>query len=461
MMMGIAVLVVVLLAGCAMDTNPGGLDPEPQETFNSATVSGNVQNSFDEDLAGVTITFYLNALRKYQTTTDGDGDYSVTVYDKGSYKVRASLGGYEEQDQTVSITSDGSYKTADFELEPESMEAGGIMASRAVSISGATIEFELDVFVVGSDGDFLDNLDASSFVIEDANFTVNRANSATDPDNRRDSAGGKNDRQAQYPGNIAGVDSPQDTVYYDFTQISVGGYTSPSYGSYSALLLFDQSGSITSTDPDDSRIEAAKYFLNALGSGDNVMVAAFSKGGNLPYEPITYYGESFTNDGLRYFSTLNGFKDTEGGNTPLFQATYTMVDFTYSHAPNSNRAVVVFTDGEDTEGGRTIEEIVNLAQSLNVKVFTVGLSDNVNKKVLAEMAVGTGGALMWARDARQLISTYKTLGNLLHGGAAYYGTRWRVQRSSGAFEGATGWFSTHMKVELDNGTLYIPIYVEY
>ncbi len=59
-------------------------------------------------------------------------------------------------------------------------------------------------------------------------------------------------------------------------------------------------------------------------------------------------------------------------------------------APNVNKAVVVFTDGEDPNGGKTIANIVQEAKSQGVKVFTVGLGQ-ADTAVLSQMALPTGG----------------------------------------------------------------------
>jgi hypothetical protein len=75
------------------------------------------------------------------------------------------------------------------------------------------------------------------------------------------------------------------------------------------------------------------------------------------------------------------------------------------------------------------------------------------------MSVPTGGAMMFASDARQLISMFGTLGNLLSGNLAYYKTCWQVNVDQDYF-GSGGWFSTSIKVSSPSGNIYIPFSLE-
>lgn len=197
-----------------------------------------------------------------------------------------------------------------------------------------------------------------------------------------------------------------------------------SKGDYSAMLLLDQSGSITSSDRDDSRIEASKIFLNSIGSGDEVGLASFTS--NLSNDFTVHH--NFSRDIAPMLNTLDILAKSEGGGTPLYYSTFQMIDEVKNHAHNGkNKALIVFTDGGDTDGGATPQQIIAKAVGADVQLFTVGLGGGLpNLDVLSNMAHATGGYFMWAQDARQLISYFGTLGNLLQGNAGFYRLRWEV-----------------------------------
>jgi uncharacterized protein with von Willebrand factor type A (vWA) domain len=220
----------------------------------------------------------------------------------------------------------------------------------------------------------------------------------------------------------------------------------------------DQSGSISGTDPHDSRIQAAKLFLKALGRGDEVLLAAFADDGEIPHR-FTQYSENFTTNGEAYFPALDALADLEGGGTPLYDAIHAYTNVVSSKGYQDNKAVIVFTDGEDTASGSTLGEVISQAVNLGVRVYPVGLKE-VNLEKLTEMAQGTGGAFMWATDARQLVALYGTLANILRNEVLVYQTRWSVTRNGSAFTSGS-WFSTSVVVDVPNhGKLGAPFRVQ-
>jgi von Willebrand factor type A domain/Bacterial Ig-like domain (group 2) len=301
--------------------------------------------------------------------------------------------------------------------KPAALPSGGMLAARVSGpVSPRELSFEVDVFVVDKDSKPVTSLSPSAFDIAAATF-------------------------------------PNGT-FFSFDQTCATPRQTPAQGNYSAVLLLDQSGSILSTDPGDSRIDAASIFFKALGAGDNALLAAFAANGARS-EWFKYWGNFGK---ATYDAELAALAKSEDGGTPLYEATSIFIREAANKALNANKAVVVFTDGEDTAGGFTIPQVVSQATASGVKVFTVGLG-SANTRVLSQMSVPTGGAMMFAGDARQLISMFGTLGNLLSGNLAYYQTCWRVTTDQDAF-GIGAWFSTSIKITSGNGDFYIPFSLE-
>jgi hypothetical protein len=382
------------------------------------TISGKVVDPFNSGLRNANLTLLSNGTIVKQQTGTGTGEFNLTDVSYGTYQLKGVVTGFDETIINVTLSGPTSINNL-ITLQPQSLPSGGLRRATVNSFSNTSANFDLDLFIVDKSGVAVAGLSQSNFSIP----TFTGSSSGT-----------------TFSFSIQGS-----------TMVAAG----PT-GPYSAELLMDQSGSITSTDPNDARIQASKIFMGALGPGDNVHLSAFAGSGRLISYEVTSWGNGFTPDGASYFSVLDQLATLEGGGTPLYKATHTMLDYTSKNAPNNNKALLVFTDGEDTDGGRTIDDIAALSGSTGVKVFTIGLGSGVNRPALGEIAARCNGSFFVATDARQLVSMYKSLGNLLNGTAPLYRVSFRVDTSSPAFP---GWFSTTLKVSTSVGDVSIPIYV--
>jgi hypothetical protein len=144
------------------------------------------------------------------------------------------------------------------------------------------------------------------------------------------------------------------------------GFKTDVKGDYDVLFLMDQSGSITSTDRYDARIDAANFFLDNLGPGDRVGLASFQ---NSSFKSLNVIGRDVA--GIR--SSLEILRTSETGGTPLYFSTRELVKEFEKMSTSLNKALIVFTDGEDTYGSSTPEQIITLAKEKGVAVHTVGL----------------------------------------------------------------------------------------
>jgi hypothetical protein len=124
-------------------------------------------------------------------------------------------------------------------------------------------------------------------------------------------------------------------------------------------------------------------------------------------------------------ASLRSLAGLEDGGTPLYQSVRTAVTYVVQHGRNSNRAVLVFTDGRNNAGQVTLDQAIDFANANDVTLHTIALSRNVDVAVLSRMASETEGSFTSASDARQLISYYGALGPFLSGSAQFYRTRWR------------------------------------
>lgn len=292
----------------------------------------------------------------------------------------------------------------------EGEPSGATMTTKSVKVEGSKVEFTVDLYVVNKNGRFVTGLQKD-------NFSIAAASGRT----------------------------------YQIEKVELFGLSQIS-GGYSALMLFDQSGSIASTDPRNLRIEAGKTFLDHLGYNDNAAIASFTASyPSNQYPNYTKFHNEFSRDTTYMKAVLDTLSRYPTGGTPLYHSVNAALDFAESKAKNSNKAVIVFTDGEDNMGGN-INDVINYAKTKKLPLFTVGLSRSVDVGVLSRMASETGGAFFWAQNAKQLISSFSTLGRLLANNTHLYRTTWSVEKSSGEWKTGDTITAT-IKITLPSGEI--------
>ena len=187
--------------------------------------------------------------------------------------------------------------------------------------------------------------------------------------------------------------------------------------------------------PTHARIFASKVFLQGVSGGDQAMLAAFADdnpdGSNslLPEDLIIGDAGTLPATGIHHewsesVSVVDQLATLEAGGTPLYGAVGQMVEIVRNNAPATpadlRRAVVLFSDGEDIycaeNGGLancTLERQAVLQASCDaprVDIFTVGLSQGVNSQAMAELALGGGGAYMFAENTAAAYSDLRLPG---------------------------------------------------
>jgi hypothetical protein len=273
---------------------------------------------------------------------------------------------------------DTPYTEALPELTPPSKPAGGVLSCRVVDQTDYYIDLEADFYLVDGFGSFVNSINASSIGIT----TIG--------------------------------DRPVDVL-----DASLSKASSPVEGDFSAFMLFDDSGSISSTDPDDDRVEAGISMVRLLQDDEEISVGKFSGSSFDVLSP-------FTQDTNLLIPVIEDLVLGENGGTPLFYAAFNLLDTIDRYAAHDNRAMIAFTDGGDTVGGATPEEIIAKAQALDIAVYTIGLGTSTDLSALAQIAYDTGGAVMLADDAIQLIALYTSLAELLRGGEELFKLNVRI-----------------------------------
>ena len=158
------------------------------------------------------------------------------------------------------------------------------------------------------------------------------------------------------------------------------------------VLALDVSGSMMEALPDVQN--AARSFLNALGSNDRVTVIAFNDS-LFTLAPR----EADLKSRLQALDKLSAW-----GGTAVYDVIIRSVD-QLSRRPG-RRALVVFTDGEDQSSQASLQDVVRAVSDSDATLFVVGLGRGERLKAikanLEPLAEASGGLALFAERSEKL-----------------------------------------------------------
>jgi Ca-activated chloride channel homolog len=162
--------------------------------------------------------------------------------------------------------------------------------------------------------------------------------------------------------------------------------------------------------------EAAIGFARRLGPRDVAQVIDFNND--------TQIRQTFTHDVPALEMAIRRIR--AGGSTALYTALYiAMSELTRVGSDLESirrQAIVVLSDGENTEGPKYYDDVADLAKRSDVTIYAIGLrersSDEPRKFSQADFALRTlsqltGGRVFFVEDARQLPSIYTQIADEL------------------------------------------------
>ena len=188
---------------------------------------------------------------------------------------------------------------------------------------------------------------------------------------------------------------------------------SPQPKQVNVLFILDDSGSMAGSDPNNLRYTAAKLFIAALDEQDQVAAIRFSSQSSPIISEFTAVGSSDKKAGLiealqpvkadGYTDVKAAFTDAKG----LIQA----------DGGNQNKTVIIFlTDGkpEILNPYRGYEdEALEAAKRLGAPVYAIALTHQGQSAFLNQVAAQTGGKVIPAKSANDLLDGYlQILGDL-------------------------------------------------
>jgi Ca-activated chloride channel homolog len=156
------------------------------------------------------------------------------------------------------------------------------------------------------------------------------------------------------------------------------------------VVVMDTSGSMQGSKISSARDSLVK-FLNVLDARDRISILIFNSD-LITMSQLSPVGEK-RDDLVRRVSGI-----VEGGGTRLYDATYQAYqDLTVNGDPKHIRAMVVLSDGMDTESVKTLDEILAKIGSTSeeggnaIKLFTIAFGSDADQDTLTQLADATGG----------------------------------------------------------------------
>ena len=189
---------------------------------------------------------------------------------------------------------------------------------------------------------------------------------------------------------------PKDfRIYEDGVEQSIAHFSTVDQ-SFSAVMLMDTSGSTASFL---NQIKtSARYFIEQLRLSDTV-------------QPVYFHGEikALTAERTNDTSVLRAAID-QMSSGPINMGTrlYDAVDFALSElkSATTRKAVILFTDGENTWGRATSKGTLKEAEESDVIFYTIQYGDDPPQKYLQQLAEKTGGRYFKTADLNTIKQSF-------------------------------------------------------
>ncbi len=174
-------------------------------------------------------------------------------------------------------------------------------------------------------------------------------------------------------------------------------------------FLIDNSGSMyadfTGYDVDFKRLDFAGELVDWLEGDYNFLISKFTGS----YTKLA----GFTSDKEAVRSAIESIRtgqETFNGTHSQTALASCISEFTVDKSKKQRNVIVFLTDGESDEvGGRSLEELVALADEKEITIMTVGLGRDIDRTWLQQLAARTDGKYYSAADAAALSDVYKQI----------------------------------------------------
>ncbi|MQN01158.1 MAG: VWA domain-containing protein [Lachnospiraceae bacterium] len=170
----------------------------------------------------------------------------------------------------------------------------------------------------------------------------------------------------------------------------------------SVMFVIDRSYSMNDNDPSNLRLKLTDNFVDKLSSGKDLagLVSYTGKADTLQGLTGDYAAVKKSVDSIENDDDDNDYSGTNGS-AGLDNA----LDELSADKSGNDRYIIFLTDGYDT-WEQHYDKIISTAKSSNIKIFTIGLGDDIDESTLKDIAEKTGAAYLHAEAADDLSNVF-------------------------------------------------------
>ena len=170
----------------------------------------------------------------------------------------------------------------------------------------------------------------------------------------------------------------------------------------SVVIVVDESGSMIYNDRMEKAKASIQSFVNDMGPYDRISIVGFRG------DDSTVVHLAMTSDKSLIVKAVKEVDVDMNAATNIIVGTYVGVEQIVNET--NPTAVIVFSDGVNNGGSKTLKETVALAKAKNTTIYSIGLETDA-KYPLEDLAVNTGGTFTFASDASELGGIYASIRN--------------------------------------------------
>jgi len=180
-------------------------------------------------------------------------------------------------------------------------------------------------------------------------------------------------------------------------------YKNKSQKGYDILIDLDTSGSMALEHKLSNAKAIIKDFITKR-KNDRIGLVVF---GNIAYiaSPLTYDKKNFTEILSRVYPEI------AGGRTAIYDSLFLSATL-FKHSKAKNKIIILLTDGMDNSSKIPRDVVINSLKKHHIKVYAIGLGNEVDTQDLKSISQKTGGKFFWVNNFNELKQVYKTINKL-------------------------------------------------
>lgn len=176
----------------------------------------------------------------------------------------------------------------------------------------------------------------------------------------------------------------------------------------SNAMVIDRSGSMDEETKMSDAINAAKTYVNYMGTAD--------RGAVIDFDDVVTITQPYTYDKNLLITAIDSLSPR--GMTAFFDAVYTAITETAKEDVSRRKAIIALTDGLDNSSVykkdidvsvKKLADITDYAKQQGIPIYTIGLGTDVESATLQDIASQTNALYFYAPDSSQLQNIYDTI----------------------------------------------------